>query len=109
MSIARGEQAKERERRADGRNTHPLSRQATDGAGVGDAIPLPKRGGPKGLPPTTWLSRGVRVEYRDASGQAQTLSSRLMDTFPRGMVVGANGTRTLLSWGALVLCELEAS
>ncbi len=69
-------------------------------------MPLPKRGGPKGLMPSTWIGRGVLVEYRDASGRAQSLGGKLLDTFPVGIVVGANGSRTLLSWDALVLAEL---
>lgn len=34
------------------------------------------------------------------------MSGKLLDTFPTGMVVGANGCRTLLSWDRLVLCDL---
>jgi hypothetical protein len=68
--------------------------------------PLAKRGGPKGLVPGSWVSRGVRVEYRGADGRAQTLSGKLLDTFPTGLVVGADGGRTLLSWDAFVLLEL---
>jgi hypothetical protein len=35
-----------------------------------------------------------------------TASREVLDTFPTGLVVGANGCRQLLSWDALVLCEL---
>ena len=77
-----------------------------EGNGTQGEIPLAKRAASKGLLPGSWLSRGVRIEYRDADGRAQNLDGKLLDTFPTGMVVGANGCRTLLSWGALILCEL---
>jgi hypothetical protein len=75
--------------------------------GLPAAVPLPKRGGPKGMMPSTWTGRGVRVEYRDASGRGQTMSGKLLDTFPVGIVVGVNGCRQLFSWDALVSCELD--
>ncbi len=66
-----------------------------------------KRAAPKGLLPGSWLSRGVRVEYRDSDGQGQTMSGKLLDTFPVGLVVGSGGYRVLLSWDALILLELR--
>jgi hypothetical protein len=66
---------------------------------------LPKRNGPKGLLPGSGVS-GARVEYCDASGRGQTMSGKLLDTFPTGVVMGANGCHKLISWDALVFCEL---
>lgn len=70
------------------------------------AVPLPRRAAPRGMIPSTWTGRGVRVEYRDAHGRGQTMSRKVLDTFPVGIVVGANGCRQLLRWDTLVLCEL---
>jgi hypothetical protein len=79
-----------------------------EGVGTKDSIPLPKRvGSPKSMMPATWVSRGVKLEYRDGSGEGQTLKGKLLDLYPAGPVVGANGARTLLSWDRLVLCELQ--
>jgi hypothetical protein len=78
-----------------------------EGVGTKDAIPLPKRSSPKSMMPASWVSRGVRLEYRDGSGVGQTLRGKLLDLYPAGPVVGANGARTLLSWDRLVLCELQ--
>ena len=74
--------------------------------GVLGSIPSSYSGGPKPLMPGSWLSRGVRVEYRDDDGRAQSLSGKLLDLYPSGLAVGVNGCRMLLSWDALILCEL---
>ena len=42
---------------------------------------------------------------RDTSGAARTMSGKLLDTLPAG-VVGADWCRTLLSWDTLELAEL---
>lgn len=63
-----------------------------------------------GARPRGWClarsSRGVRCEYRGADGGARTLSGRLLETYPSGLVVGTGGGRMLLSWDALVILEL---
>jgi len=51
-------------------------------------LTLPRRNRPKGLLTGLWVSRGVRVEYRDASGRGQTMSGKLLDTFPTGTGCG---------------------
>jgi hypothetical protein len=83
--------------------TTPAS-EATNG--VPGAIPMARRDGPRGLLPSTWTGRGVRIDYADASGKAQTIAGRLLDTYPAGPIVWANGARCLVSWDRLVLCEL---
>ncbi len=80
---------------------------ATPGA-WGDA-PLPKRGGPKGMLPSTWLTRSVRVEYTsggDNGSATTTTSGVLLDWFPFGPVLNIGGGRTALSWERIVLVEL---
>ena len=67
--------------------------------------PLPKRNPPSMLP-TSWLERGVRVEYTDAGGRAASTSAKLLSTCPAGLILAMNGARACLSWDRLVLCEL---
>jgi hypothetical protein len=68
--------------------------------------PLPKRSAPKGLLPSTWLQRTLKVEYTDCYGSGQQTSGTLLDCFPAGPVLNIGGAKTLLSWDRLVLCEL---
>jgi hypothetical protein len=67
---------------------------------------LPKRAGPKGLLPSTWLNRELRVEYVSASGLAVEASGILLDTYPVGSVLSIGGAKTLLCWDSLRLLEL---
>jgi hypothetical protein len=67
---------------------------------------LPKRGGPKGLLPSTWLARTLRVSYVDCYGGGQEASGTLLDLYPAGPILNIGGAKTLLSWDRLVLCEL---
>jgi hypothetical protein len=67
---------------------------------------LPKRAGPKGLLPSTWLERTLKLEYVDGFGVGQETSGTLLDLYPAGPVLNIGGTKTLLSWDRLVLCEL---
>ena len=67
---------------------------------------LPKRAGPKGLLPSTWLERTLRVAYVDCRGAGQETSGTLLDLYPVGPVLSLAGAKTLISWDRLVLCEL---
>jgi len=67
---------------------------------------LPKRTGPKGLLPSTWLERTLKLEYVDGFGVGQATSGTLLDLYPAGPVLNIGGAKTLLSWDRLVLCEL---
>jgi hypothetical protein len=71
----------------------------------GDA-PLPRRGGPKGMLPSTWLNRSLRVEYTDCYGTGQETSGVLLDFFPAGAVLSIKGAKTLISWDRLAVVEL---
>ena len=67
---------------------------------------LPKRAGPKGLLPSTWLERTLKLEYVDGFGAGVETSGVLLDFFPAGPVLNIGGVRTLLSWDRLVLAQL---
>ena len=73
---------------------------------VNGTLSLPKRAGPKGRLPSTWLERTLRVAYVDCRGAGQETSGTLLDLYPAGPVLNIGGARTLLSWDRLVLCEL---
>ena len=67
---------------------------------------LPKRTAPKGLLPSTWLNRTLRVAYTDCHGSGVETGGTLLDLYPAGPVLSLNGAKTLISWDRLVLCEL---
>ena len=68
--------------------------------------PLPRRAGTRGLLPSTWLSRTVRLEYTDAAGRAAATDGVLLDWCGAGVLLNVAGAKTLLAWDRLVLCEL---
>jgi hypothetical protein len=75
--------------------------------GTPDGTPaLPKRGGSKGLLPSTWLERTLRISYVDCYGSGQESSGTLLDLYPAGPVLNIGGAKTLISWDRLALCEL---
>jgi len=67
---------------------------------------LPKRQAPKGLLPSTWLQRTLKVAYVDACGAGVETSGTLLDLYPAGPVLNLNGAKTLLSWDRLAVVEL---
>ena len=67
---------------------------------------LPKRAGPKGLLPSTWLERTLKLEYVDGFGAGVETSGVLLDFFPAGPVMHIDGVKTLISWDRLVLAQL---
>ena len=69
--------------------------------------PLPRRGGGKGLMPSTWLDRTLRLEYTGATGEMREISATLLDLYPAGPVLNIAGAKTLLAWEQLVLAELQ--
>ena len=60
---------------------------------------LPKRAGPKGLLPSTWLERTLRVSYVDCYWGGQEASGTLLDLYPAGPILSLNGARRHLSAG----------
>jgi hypothetical protein len=67
---------------------------------------LPKRRGPKGLLPSTWLERTLRVSYMDAFGAGVETTGTLLDLYPAGPVLNLNGAKALISWDRLAVVEL---
>ena len=68
--------------------------------------PLPRRG-VRGMVPSTWIDRTLRVEYVGAAGDAKETSAIFLDWTPAGLLLNIAGAKTLLSWERLVLCELQ--
>ena len=65
---------------------------------------LPKRAAPKGLLPSTWLERTLKVAYVDVRGAGVETSGTLLDLYPFGPVLsleGLEGEKTALSWDSL--------
>ena len=67
---------------------------------------LPRRGGPNGLLPSTWIERSLKVSYVDAFGSGVQTSGTLLDLYLAGPVLGIGTTKTMISWDRLVLAEL---
>ena len=67
---------------------------------------LPKRGGPKGLLPSTWLERTLKLEYVDSFGVGQATSGTLLDLYPAGPVLNIGGAKTVICWERLVAVHL---
>ena len=67
---------------------------------------LPKRAAPKGLLPSTWLNRTLRVAYTDCHGAGVETSGTLLDMYPAGPVLSLNGAKALISWDRLAVVEL---
>jgi len=65
-----------------------------------------KRVGARGLLPSTWLERTLRISYVDAHGTGTQTSGTLLDFYPFGMVVNIKGAKTCLSWDAVRVVEL---
>jgi hypothetical protein len=67
---------------------------------------LPRRSGPKGLLPSTWIERTLRVSYVDCYGGGQETSGTLLDLYPTGPILNLNGAKALISWDRLAVVEL---
>jgi len=66
---------------------------------------LPKRTGPKGLLPSTWLDRTLKLEYV-VCGDLRATEATLLDVYPAGPVVNVSGARTLIAWDTIAVLEL---
>ena len=86
--------------------TQDLAAYMTAPTSNGDK-PLPRRAGTRGLLPSTWLARTLRIEYVGASGKAQETEATLLDYCPVGMLLSIAGAKTLLPFERLVLAELR--
>jgi hypothetical protein len=68
---------------------------------VGGTPALPKRTGPKGLLPGTWVERTLKVAYTDCHGAGRETTGTLLDVYPFGPVLNLSGEKTVLSWDCL--------
>ena len=80
--------------------------QAMTRPDVNGTSALPKRAGPKGLLPSTWIERTLRVSYVDCYGGGQETSGTLLDLYPAGPILSMNGAKSLISWDRLTFVEL---
>jgi hypothetical protein len=67
---------------------------------------LPKRRGPKGLLPSTWLERTLKISYMDAFGTGVETTGTLLDLYPAGPILNLNGAKALISWDRQAVVEL---
>ncbi len=83
-----------------------MSQMQTTPSSNGEA-PLPRRT-PRGLLPSTWAGRSVRVEYADGSGEAASATGALLEYFPFGpLLKSVEGDKFALSWDRISLIELK--
>jgi hypothetical protein len=71
-----------------------------------DEKPLPKRNGSRGLLPSTWLGRSLRIGYVDVEGRGVETSGMLLDWCPCGPIFNLAGAKVLVAWDRLVMLEL---
>jgi hypothetical protein len=67
---------------------------------------LPKRAGVRGMLPSTWIDRTLRLEYVGAAGDARESTVTFLDWTPVGILVSIAGAKSLIAWDRLVLAEL---
>ncbi len=69
---------------------------------------LPRRvGTTRTMLPSTWLGRGLKIEYVGGDSVARETTGVLLDWCPVGMLVLIAGAKTLLSWDRVILAELQ--
>jgi hypothetical protein len=71
-----------------------------------EETPPLRRNGNRGLLPSTWLGRSVRIAYTDAHGLGVETSGSLLDWCPVGAVFNLAGARCIVPWDRLALLEL---
>jgi hypothetical protein len=68
--------------------------------------PLAKRS-PKGMFPSTWQGRTLKVEYIDGNGMGQSTTGTFLETYPTGPILSIAGAKTLFNYDRIVLYELQ--
>jgi hypothetical protein len=64
------------------------------------------RNGTLSMLPTTWQGRSLWIEYTGADGVERMISGKYLADSALGLILGANGSRTLIAWSALATVEL---
>jgi hypothetical protein len=73
-----------------------------------DSKVLPKRQAARGMLPSTWVGRTLRVEYEGCAGKEANTTATLLDWCPLGPVLNSAGARTIIPWERIVSAELVA-
>lgn len=68
---------------------------------------LPKRSAAKGLLPSTWQERTLKVEYTDCHGSGCETSGVYLDHCATGVILNIRGAKTLIAWDRLAVVELQ--
>jgi hypothetical protein len=71
-----------------------------------DSKVLPRRSGAKGMLPSTWGGRALRLEYV-VGGERRETTGTLLDTYPAGPVLNVAGAKTLIAWETVAVVELQ--
>jgi hypothetical protein len=83
-----------------------VSEMTTTPSANGEA-PLPRRV-PRGLLPSTWTGRTLKIEYTAADGLPVTTTGALLEYFPFGPVLrSSGGERWALAWDRISTIELQ--
>ncbi len=72
-----------------------------------DDAPRPKRNGSRGLLPSTWFGRVVRLGYIGMDGKGVETSGTLLDYCGTGPIFAIGGAKILIGWERICLLELE--
>lgn len=76
--------------------------------GWGDA-PMVKRNCSRGMLPSTWMGRELRLAYLGVDGKPVETSGTLLDWCGTGPVFNLAGGRTVVCWDRLITLELASS
>ena len=80
-------------------------RNASPVAITPDSKVIARRSGAKGMLPSTWGGRALRLEYV-VCGELRETTGTLLDVYPAGLIVNAGGARTLIAWETVAVVEL---
>ena len=80
--------------------------EATTTPSMNGDRPLPKKQGSRGMLPSTWQGRALRIEYVAVDSGPVETTATLLDWCALGVVLNLAGARTVLPWERLALVEL---
>jgi hypothetical protein len=96
----------EESRSVDNERRIDMSELTTRPSTNGEA-PLPRRV-PRGLLPSTWTGRTLKVEYAPADGMPSSTTGCLLECFAFGPILkSGDGDKFALSWDRISLVQLE--
>lgn len=71
-----------------------------------DGNGLPRRNGSRGLLPSTWMGRPIKLIYVGVDGKGVETTGTLLDWCGTGPIFDLAGGKALVAWEWLVLLEL---